>query len=53
MAETISLDDGRGLKDSPVRDGAVAGIYIGGRLTRQRRCSGRIKNVHVIVQKDA
>ena len=31
MAETISLDDGRGLRDFPVRDGAAANIYIGGR----------------------
>ena len=31
MAEMISLDDGRGLRDFPVRDGAAANIYIGGR----------------------
>ena len=36
MAETIRLNDGRGLKDFPVRDGAVAGIYIGGRRTTRR-----------------
>ena len=44
MAETISLDDGRGRRDFPVRDGAAAGIYIGGRRSSRgmRREDGMI-----------
>ena len=38
MAETISLDDGRGRRDVTVRNGAVAGIYVGGHRTTRGMC---------------